>query len=81
VALLDEPFLALPEDAGSPRDYWLCVEHRDGRPARIGEIVTNAEETFEAVLAGLGVVLLSAGNAEIYRRPGVATVPRPRDLA
>jgi DNA-binding transcriptional LysR family regulator len=74
-ALLDEPFLALPEDAGSPRDYWLGVEHREGRPARIGGIVTNAEETFEAVLAGLGVVLLSAGNAEIYRRPGVATVP------
>lgn len=73
--LLDEAFLALPEDAGSPRDYWLAVEHRDGRPARIGGIVTNAEETFEAVLAGLGVVLLSAGNAEIYRRPGVATVP------
>ena len=73
--LLDEPFLSLPEDAGSPRDYWLAVEHRDGRPPRIGGIVTNAEETFEAVLAGLGVVLLSAGNAEIYRRPGVATVP------
>jgi DNA-binding transcriptional LysR family regulator len=73
--LLDEPFLALPEDAGSPRDYWLAVEHRNGRPPRIGGIVTNAEETFEAVLAGLGVVLLSAGNAEIYRRPGVATVP------
>ncbi|MGH2884985.1 MAG: LysR family transcriptional regulator [Solirubrobacteraceae bacterium] len=73
--LLDEPFLALPEDAGSPRDYWLAVEHRGGRPARIGGIVTNAEETFEAVLAGLGVALLSAGNAEIYRRPGVATVP------
>ena len=74
-SLLDEPFLALPEDAGSPREYWLGVEHRAGRPARIGGIVTNAEETFEAVLAGLGVVLLSAGNAEIYRRPGVATVP------
>jgi DNA-binding transcriptional LysR family regulator len=74
-ALLDEPFLALPEDAGSPRDFWLAVEHRDGRPPRIGGIVTNAEETFEAVLAGLGVVLLSAGNAEIYQRPGVATVP------
>jgi DNA-binding transcriptional LysR family regulator len=73
--LLDEPFLALPDDAGTPRDYWLALEHRDGRPPRIGGIVTNAEETFEAVLAGLGVALLSAGNAEIYRRPGVATVP------
>jgi DNA-binding transcriptional LysR family regulator len=73
--LLDEPFLALPEDAGSLRDDWLAIEQRAGRPPRIGGIVTNAEETFEAVLAGLGVVLLSAGNAEIYRRPGVATVP------
>ena len=41
--LLDEAFLALPEDAGSPRDYWLALEQRDGRPPRIGGIVTNAE--------------------------------------
>ena len=41
--LLDEAFLALPDDAGSPRDYWLALEHRDGRPPRIGGIVTNAE--------------------------------------
>jgi len=49
--LLDEPFLALPEDAGSLRDDWLAIEQRACRPPRIGGIVTNAEETFEAVLA------------------------------
>ncbi len=73
--LLDEPFLALPEEAGQLRADWLAVDQRNGREPRIGGIVTNAEETFEAVLAGLGVVLLSAGNAEIYQRPGIATVP------
>jgi DNA-binding transcriptional LysR family regulator len=37
--------------------------------------VTNADETFEAVANGIGVVLLSAGNAAIYRRAGVVTRP------
>ncbi len=74
-ALLDEPFLALPEDAGTLRDYWLATDYRNGAVARIGAVVTNSEETFEALLAGLGVVLLSAGNARIYRRPGMTTIP------
>ena len=74
-ALLDEPFLALPEDAGALRDYWLATDYRNGAAARIGAVVTNPEETFEALLAGLGVVLLSAGNARIYRRPGMTTIP------
>lgn len=73
--LLDEPFLALPEQAATARDHWLAADERGGRPLRVGGTVTNAEETFEAVLAGLGVALLSAGNAEIYRRPGITTLP------
>lgn len=73
--LLDEPFLALPADAGQLRDYWLAIEHRNGHPVRIGAVVANAEETFEAVIAGLGVVLLSAGNAQIYQREGITTCP------
>ncbi|MEU9503023.1 LysR family transcriptional regulator [Streptomyces sp. NPDC048196] len=74
-ALLDEPFLALPESAGILRDHWLAVDERGGRPVRIGGVVANADETFEAVAEGLGVVLLAAGNAEIYRRPGVVARP------
>lgn len=74
-ALLDEPFLALPESAGVLRDHWLAVDERGGRPVRIGGVVANADETFEAVAEGLGVVLLAAGNAAIYRRPGVIARP------
>ncbi|KUJ70911.1 LysR family transcriptional regulator [Streptomyces albus subsp. albus] len=83
--LLDEPFLALPDSAGPLRDFWLAVTERGGRPVRIGATVSNADETFEAVEEGSGVVLLSSGNAAIYQRPGVAARPvtglSPSELA
>lgn len=74
-ALLDEPFLALPESAGPLRDHFLGTSHRGGRPAKIGATVANADETFTAIEEGSGIVLLAAGNAAIYRRPGVHAVP------
>ncbi|MGH8795350.1 MAG: LysR family transcriptional regulator [Stackebrandtia sp.] len=73
--LLDEPFLALPESAGALRDFWLAVAERDGRPARVSATVYNSDETFSAIEEGSGIVLLAAGNAEIYRRPGVVARP------
>ncbi len=73
--LLDEPFLALPATAGPMRDHWLAVDHRGGHPVRIAGEVAGADETFEAVAGGLGIALLSAGNAAIYRRPDVVTRP------
>ena len=83
--LLDEPFLALPGSAGAARSFWLAEDAREGRPARIAGTVTTAEETFEAIAGGVGVVLLSAGNAAIYRRPDVVTRPvtglSPSELA
>lgn len=74
-ALLDEPFLALPQRAGPLRDYWLAIPERQGHPVRIAAEVANADETFEAVANGAGIVLLSAGNAAIYQRPGIVTRP------
>ncbi|MFC0599168.1 LysR family transcriptional regulator [Streptomyces palmae] len=83
--LLDEPFLALPDSAGPLRDFWLGVAERGGRPVRIGATVSNADETFEAVEEGSGVVLLASGNAAIYQRPGVVARPvtglSPSELA
>jgi DNA-binding transcriptional LysR family regulator len=77
--LADEPFPALPETAGALRDHWLATAERV-KPVRIGAEVATADETFEAVTNGLGVVLLSAGNAEIYRRAGIVTVAVIRDF-
>ena len=73
--LYDEPFLALPESNGSLRDYWLAVDARHGHPVRIGAVVHGPEEAVEALGRGLGVALISAGNAEIYRRPEFVVRP------
>ncbi|MFF9478666.1 LysR family transcriptional regulator [Streptomyces sp. NPDC014733] len=71
--LLDEPFLALPAGAGPLREYWLATDVRGGRPARIGAEVASTEETYEALVAGLGVVLVAAGNAPLISLGGVVT--------
>lgn len=73
--LLDEPFLALPPGAGPLRDYWLATQERGGRQARVGAEVASTEETYEALVAGLGVVLVAAGNAPLITLGGVVTRP------
>jgi DNA-binding transcriptional LysR family regulator len=83
--LLDEPFVALPPAAGALRDYWLAVEERDGHPVRVGAQAETPDEAFEAVAAQQGVVLMSAGNAQLYSRPEITTRPvidiSPAELA
>jgi DNA-binding transcriptional LysR family regulator len=73
--LLDEPFLALPDTAGPLRDHWLGEPERGGRPATVAAVVTTADETFEAIADGVGVALLSAGNAALYARSDVVVRP------
>ncbi|MBF6084885.1 LysR family transcriptional regulator [Nocardia cyriacigeorgica] len=83
--VIDEPFLALPAEAGALRDYWLALDARSGRPPLIGAEITSAEETHEAVAAGLGLVLLAAGNAPLIARDEVVVRPihgvAPAELA
>jgi DNA-binding transcriptional LysR family regulator len=83
--LLDEPFVALPPTAGAQRDYWLALDQRNGHPVRIGAQVESPDETFEAVAAKQGLTFLSAGNAELYSRPGIVSRPvvdlTPAELA
>lgn len=71
--LLDEPFIAIPESAGVLRDYWLALDARAGRPARIGAECASTDETYEALVDGRGVCLLAAGNAPLLTRGGVVT--------
>jgi DNA-binding transcriptional LysR family regulator len=73
--LLDEAFVALPEAAGPLRDYWLALDRREGRPARIGAEAATPDETFEAVAARQAVVLLAEGNTTVYARPGIVYRP------
>jgi DNA-binding transcriptional LysR family regulator len=73
--LLDEPFVALPEEAGPLRDYWLALDARAGAPPSIGAEVATADETFEAVASGHGVVLIAEGNTTVYARPDIVYRP------
>jgi DNA-binding transcriptional LysR family regulator len=73
--LLDEPFLAIPASAGRLRSFWLAEDARGGRPARIAAVVNGPEEVIEALGQGLGVALISGGNAEIYSRPEFVVRP------
>jgi DNA-binding transcriptional LysR family regulator len=73
--LLDEPFVALPDAAGPLRDFWLGLDERAGRPPVVGAVAETPDAVFEAVASGLGVVLLAAGNAALYERPGVVSRP------
>ncbi|TSD95596.1 LysR family transcriptional regulator [Skermania sp. ID1734] len=75
--LLDEPFIALPAEAGATRDYWLAVADRGGRAPIIGAEAATPEETLEDVGMGLGVCLVAEGNLAMYQWPGV--VARPVD--
>ncbi|MFI7408971.1 LysR family transcriptional regulator [Streptomyces sp. NPDC049627] len=73
--LLDEPFLALPASAGPLRDYWLALEERGGRPPHIGAEIASTEETYESLVAGLGICLVATGNAPLITLGGVVTRP------
>lgn len=83
--LLDEPFIALPPAAGRLRDFWLGTAERGGREPLVAAVATGADETFEMIDAGVGVALVSEGNADLYRREGVVACPveglAPSELA
>ncbi|MFI5878226.1 LysR family transcriptional regulator [Streptomyces sp. NPDC051554] len=73
--LVDEPFLALPPDAGPLRDHWLALDARGGQLPRVGAEIASTEETYEALVAGLGVCLVATGNAHLITLGGVVTRP------
>jgi DNA-binding transcriptional LysR family regulator len=73
--VLDEPFVATPEESGAWRDYWLAVDERDGHPVRIGAVVRSSDEWLEAIVNGLGVSFTAQATARFYQRPGIAYRP------
>ena len=73
--LLDEPFIALPTEAGAVRDFWLGNDARNGRQPKIGAEAATPEDKLEAVSLGLGVCLLAENNVPMYRWPGLTARP------
>lgn len=73
--LLDEPFLALPATTPELRDDWLALDARGGREPVIGGEIASTDETYEALVAGLGICLVATGNAPLLTRGGVVVRP------
>jgi DNA-binding transcriptional LysR family regulator len=73
--LLEEPFVALPPEAGTLRDHWLAIEDRGAHAVLIGAEARTADEAMEAVATGHGIVLLAEGNVSVYARPGIVCRP------
>lgn len=73
--LLDEPFLALPPSAGPLRDWALLLDHRDGRPAKIGAESASSHESYEALVDGRAVCVAPTGNAQLLMLGGLTTRP------
>ncbi|MFG2822749.1 LysR family transcriptional regulator [Kitasatospora sp. NPDC048365] len=73
--LLDEEFVAIPQEAGHWRDYWLGVEERRGHPVRIGAVAHNADEWLAAVACGQGIGFAPQSMSRLAARPDVVHRP------
>jgi len=73
--VLDEPWVVVPDADPVWREFWLATAHRDGRPPDLGPTVLDPDASFEAVLAGQGLLLTRESIALRYRAEGVAVVP------
>ncbi|MFI5531181.1 LysR family transcriptional regulator [Kitasatospora sp. NPDC051853] len=69
--LFDDPFVAIPAEAGFWRAYWLGCPERGDRPARIGAVVHNADEWLAAVACGQGIGFAPEAMRRLASRPDV----------
>ncbi len=73
--LVDEPFVSLPLPAGPLRDFWLGAEEGQDVTVTVAAEAATADEKLEIIAAGVGIGLVSEGNATVYSRPGIVSVP------
>jgi DNA-binding transcriptional LysR family regulator len=73
--LLDEPFIAAPEETGWWRDYWLAIDERDGHPVHIGAVTDQPDTWLTAIANGDGIALAPDSAARYYARPGITYRP------
>ncbi|NUS44210.1 MAG: LysR family transcriptional regulator, partial [Mycobacteriaceae bacterium] len=75
-ALRDEPFIALPPEAGPAREFWLATDERQGDPVKLSNLLASRPEEFcLAVANGYGVCLTPESAHRFYPYPGVAYRP------
>lgn len=73
--LVHEPFVSLPLPAGLLRDFWLGADEGRDVVVTVAAEAATADEKLELIAAGVGIGLVSEGNATVYARPGIACIP------
>lgn len=73
--LLDEPFVAPPEESGVWRSYCLAAEERGSHPIRIGAVVKRPDEWLIAIANNLGIAFTPLATARYYQRPDIVYRP------
>lgn len=73
--VLDEPFVAPPEESGAWRDYCLALDARGGHPVRIGAVAKRPDEWLIAIATGLGIAFTPLATARYYQRPDITYRP------
>jgi DNA-binding transcriptional LysR family regulator len=73
--LLDEPFIAAPEQTGWWRDYWLAIDEREGHPVHIAAVTDQPDTWLTALANGDGIALAPESAARYYARPGITYRP------
>jgi DNA-binding transcriptional LysR family regulator len=73
--LFDDPWIVAQTDDAICRDFWLAMNHRRGKPAKLGHTTTSLDKFIQLVVAGEVVGLAAAWVEPVFSRPGVRFVP------
>jgi DNA-binding transcriptional LysR family regulator len=71
---LDEPWIVMPAVDRRWREFYLASDQRD-RPPLLGPEVSTTDASFEAVIAGQGVMLTEPSISARYAGQGLVSVP------
>ncbi|MDG3012757.1 LysR family transcriptional regulator [Rhodococcus sp. D2-41] len=73
--LFDDPWVVSATDDEVCRDFWLAMDHRGGKPPRLGPAAATMEKYMRLVQSGEAVGLSEASTELAFPRPGVRYVP------
>jgi DNA-binding transcriptional LysR family regulator len=73
--LFDDPWIVAETDDPVCRDFWLAIDHRGGKPAKLGHTTGSIDKFIQLAVAGEVVGLAAAWVEQAFSRPGVRFVP------
>jgi DNA-binding transcriptional LysR family regulator len=73
--LFDDAWIVADTDDHICRDFWLAMNHRGGKPPKLGPTTASIDKFIQLAVAGEVVGLAAAWVKDAFNRPGVSFVP------